>query len=77
MISQKEIIKTSLDKVEKILSNLLTGSDMEEHVNSILKKIEEDNIKEDKRQSKDYADKKEYFISIGNKFEYYHEKHNM
>lgn len=35
MISQKEIIKTSLDKVEKILSNLLTGSDMEEHVNSM------------------------------------------
>lgn len=35
MISQKEIIKTSLDKVEEILSNLLTGSDMEEHVNSM------------------------------------------
>lgn len=35
MISQKEIIKTSLDKVEDILSNLLTGSDMEEHVNSM------------------------------------------
>ncbi len=35
MINQKEIIKTSLDKVEEILSNLLTGSDMEEHVNSM------------------------------------------
>lgn len=73
--------KTKREQCEKfsqtreVLFNFIKAE--EEHVNSILKKIEEDNIKEDKRQSKDYTDKKEYFVSIGNKFEYYREKHNM
>lgn len=35
MISEKDFIKNSLDKVEKILLNLLTGSEMEDYVNSM------------------------------------------
>lgn len=35
MINEKDLIKNSLDKVETILTNLLTGSQMEEYVNSM------------------------------------------
>lgn len=65
----------SLKGKKKVIDRFI--KDEELWINYELDKIKEQEIQADKKQSKDYSDKKEYLIAIGEKLEYCHEKHNM
>lgn len=63
-------------KRERDLLDLFIETE-QRYVEKEFEKIKEVEIKEDKKQSKDYSDKKEYFLALREKLEYFVNKQNM